>query len=182
MNGDGRRRTALTWTAVGLLGVLAADRLILRPGARAWSAQGQRIAALREEVVRGRRAAERIETLRARWKEAVSRSLPLDAATAEERLIRAVGGWARDSRVALTAVTPRWRKETGGFSVLECRLAAEGEWLALARFLDAIEHAPFAIRLEQMDLAPRDERGVRLNLTLRFSALQISEGDRSPSP
>ncbi len=180
MSEAARRRTILTWTAAILVGVLAADRLLFRPATRAWSAQNRRIAALREEMEQGRRAAERIETIRARWEGAVNRSLPLDAAAAEERLIRSLGEWARNGRIALTDLTPRWRKENGGFSVLECRLVAQGEWPALARFLDAIENAPIAVRVEQMDLAPRDDRGARLNLSLRLSALQIAESDRKP--
>ncbi len=179
---DATRKAWLTWTAGGMLALLAADRLLWRPAARAWSAQSQRIAALREQVAQGRLARDRIETVRRRWAEAVERSLPPDGAAGEERMLKAIHDEAREARIALTALNPRWRKETGGFEVLECRVTAQGDWGSLARWLDAMENARPAIRLEAFDLAPRDDRGSRLTLTARFSALQIADRDREYRP
>lgn len=179
---DATRKAWLMWIATGMLALLAADRLLWRPAARAWSAQSQRIAELRERVNQGRLARDRIETVRRRWTDAVERSLPSDGAAGEERVLKTVNNWARENRVALTALNPRWRKEPGGFEALECRVTAQGDWSGLARWLDAIENARPAIRLEAFDLAPRDDRGSRLTLTVRFSALQIADRDREYRP
>ncbi len=172
------RRRLLMIAALGLVGLLALDRLVVAPGLRAWRAQSARLAALREDVNQGTMLADREALLRGRWAEMRDASLPLDPADAEEVVLQAIGRWARGNGVVITDLIPRWRPHPDGHQVLECRASAQGSLVSLARFLHALETDPLPIRLEQFDLAARDDRGQQLTLNARFSGLQVPAAER----
>ena len=153
--------------------------LVLSPGLAAWKAQGERLAALREKVERGRGLIEREKSLRARWDEMQRTDLAEDISTAESEVFKGIGRWGRESRVSFTSLTPQWRSHEEGYDTFECRATATGEQQALGRLLYEIETDPLPARVEEVEFAARDNKGQQLGLTLKFSFVSITGGGKA---
>jgi hypothetical protein len=177
-----KRQHWLTIAALASVGLLAADKLVLKPIGAHWEAQGLHMQDLREELDGGDLLLQREDVLRERWAEMNRDDLTGDASAAENEVLKAASRWAADSRILLLGLTPQWREfRKDGYRVLECRMTAQGNLSAIASFLRELETDPLAVRLEECEIIPRDDRGAALTLTARFSALQLTaeEDDRT---
>jgi hypothetical protein len=94
---------------------------------------------------------------------------------AEDQVLKSVGRWARDSRLSVTSLKPRWLRDEDDFRKLEFRAAAEGNMESIARFVYELERDPLPLKIEDIEIAARDERGDRLSLGVRFSGLVLME-------
>lgn len=176
-----QRQRWLTFAALFSVGLLAADRLVLAPLANHWEAQGVHMQDLRDDVDGGDLLLQRADTLDARWTEMNRDDLVDEASGAENEVLKAAARWAADSRILLLGLTPQWREyRKEGCRMLECRMTAQGSLSAVATFLYELETDPLAVRLEECEIVPVDERGGALTLVARFSALQLisDEEDR----
>ncbi len=158
-----------------VVGLFLFDRLILSPSINSWKEQGERIAALRQKVVRGRQLIEREESIRSRWAEMIRGDMPEEMSTAESEVFQAVGRWATDSKINFTNLTPQWHIHDEGYDTLECRASAMGDQASLGRLLYEIETDPLPARLHECEIAARDAKGSQLMLTVRFSFVRLSE-------
>jgi Tfp pilus assembly protein PilO len=175
------RREALLKVIVGCVaGLFLLDLLVLSPAARGWRGQGERIAALREKVQRGRQLLERERSIRERWAEMNRTDLPEDLSAAENDVFKAVGRWARDSRINFTSLTPQWRQHEEGYETLECRASATGDQASLARFLYELESDPAPVHLQESQFTTRDARGQQLLLSARFSFVRLQTSGKAP--
>jgi hypothetical protein len=166
----------ITWLKIvtaSVVGLFVLDRFVVGPAADHWRQQGERIATLREQVDRGQLLLDRETAIRERWEQMLENDLPANSSAAEEELFQAIARWVRDSRVALTSLTPLWRSHEPGYDTLECRATATGSQAALGRFLYELETDPLAVRLESCEITTRDDKGQQLTLNARFTALQL---------
>jgi hypothetical protein len=163
--------------AATLVGWLVLQTFVFRAAAQHWRDQSERIAALRAQVDRGQLLLNRESVLRERWEHMLQNDLPSDPSAAENELFQAVARWVRDSRVALTSLTPLWRSHESGYQTLECRATATGSQAALGRFLYELETDPLAVRLEACEITARDDKGQQLTLSARFSALRLPNSE-----
>ena len=173
MNASGANKW-LVVAALGALGLVLLDRVVLTPALEGFGRQSERLAELRESVAKGRQLLERQEALKERWADMQRRALSSDIPAAEDKLLKSVAQWVQASHITLTGLTPQWRRHKQGYQTLECRATAQGNLQAIARFLYELEKDPLALQLEQYELAARDERGYQLTLNARFSGLQLS--------
>jgi hypothetical protein len=164
----------LTLAALVSVGILVADRLLVGPAVRHWQDQSRRIAGLREALGHGEILLERKDALRTRWATMRENALPPHTSDAEHDVLEATARWARDSRVVVTSLVPRWRAQED-HRRLEFEAAVAGNWQQLMSFLYALERDPIAVRFEHCRISARDETGRRLAMEVRFSALQLSE-------
>jgi hypothetical protein len=167
------RQQLLTLVAVGIVAVLAADRLVLSPLARGWKARSERIATLKESVSRGQALLDRAATMERRWEGMQEHDLSAEISAAENEVLKSVASWARDSRITFTSMIPQWKNNEEGYWTMECRASAIGDLRAVTRFLFALETDPLAVRLEECEVGSRDEKGQQMTLTVRFSALRL---------
>ncbi|MEA3211988.1 MAG: hypothetical protein QOE70_5045 [Chthoniobacter sp.] len=170
-----RRETILKIAVGAVVGLFLLDRVVLSPSIAGWKAQGERLAGLREKVQRGRQLIEREKSIRTRWEEMLRTDLAPDSSAAENDVFKAIGRWARDSRISFTSLTPQWRNHEEGYDTFECRATATGDQAALGRLIYEIETDPLPARVEECDLSTRDAQGKQLGLAVRFSFVRITE-------
>jgi hypothetical protein len=175
-----RRETILKIAVGAVVGLFLLDRMVLSPAIAGWKSQGERLASLREKVQRGRQLIEREKSIRTRWEEMLRTDMVEDSSAAENDVFKAIGRWARDSRISFTSlVFAPWRTHEEGFDTLECRATATGDQAALGRLIYEIETDALPARVEDCDLSTRDAQGKQLGLAVRFSFVRIAEAERN---
>ena len=173
-----KRQRLLTLAALVCIGVLVADKVVVPPLYGLWSARADRIGELRERLAQGELLLDREETMQERWRDMQARSLSHEAAVAENEVLTSVEQWARDGGLSMTGLKPRWTRGRDGYRKLEVRASAQGNMAAVVRFLHGLETAPLAIRVEDVEIAARDDRGQNLSLDIRFSGLTLTEPEK----
>ena len=169
------RRQFLVIAAIGAVSLLVADKLILTPLSGVWRDRSARIVELDKKVRQGEVLIERQTAILDRWSEMNAQSLPADLPVAENEVLKAVNRWAEVSGISFTSIKPQWKEMEGGYRTLQCRASAFGSIDRVARFLYELEAAPLAIRLEEVEVSARDEKGRQLDLELRFSGVVLNK-------
>ena len=176
MNGSDRQKWLMV-TAAAALALLVFVRVILAPSASSFRRQGQRLADLRASVDHGKFLLEQEEAIRRQWADLRARSLPGDLSVAENLLLKSVAEWVRTSRISLTGLTPRWRRNPDGEQVLECTVNAKGSLRSVTRFIYEFEVDALPLRLEQCEISSRTDRGNELTISAKFSCLRMPKQD-----
>lgn len=172
------RQQLLMALAFGVVGIWAADNLIISPLIRSWDSRTKAIADLRKKVADGQQLLTRERSLRDRWKIMQTNTLPAEVSVAEGRVLGAFDGWSRDSRVSVTSIKPQWKRTADDFMVLECRVDAAGSLSTLTRFLYEVEADPLALKVDSVEIGSRDSTGAQLTLGLQVSGLVLSTEKR----
>lgn len=171
---NSQRQALLKIGAISLVGLLLLDRVIFSPAMGRWSAQSERIDALRQKVQRGQQLLDRQDAIRTRWAEMVRANLPTEISAAENTAFQAIGRWARNSGISFASLTPQWQNHDEGYQTLECRALATGNQAALSRFIYELETDPMPVNLEECEITSRDAHGAQLTMTARFSFLRLA--------
>lgn len=182
MKAENRQRLLLI-VAAAAVSLLAADYLVVTPLQKAWKARSTRIVELERRLQSGRGLLDREQALRSRWQTMISNTLPSNLSAAEQKLLQAFDGWARESRISLTSLSPQWRTDAEDYMTLQCRVEASGDLNTITTFIHSIEKDPMAIRIDSLELAARDNTGLVIGLTLQASGLVLTpdtekEGNR----
>lgn len=167
------RQQFLGILAIAAVALLAGDRLVFTPLARAWKAKAERIAKLKEDVSNGQALLARETAIRQRWEQMQTNALTGEPSVAENQVFKAFERWAQDSRITMNSIKPQWKKPADDFMTLECSVEATGNLSAVTRFLYNIERDPLAIRITAMQITARDDSGEQLTLSMQVSALLL---------
>jgi len=167
------RQQLLTLLAISAAALFAADKLVLTPLKNAWTARSEGIEELRKRVGEGRSLVDREPSLRLRWDQMRTNTLPENASQAEQLVLRAFDRWSSESRVSVLSINPQWKREADEYLTLQCRVEASGSLGAVARFIYELEHDPMAVKIESMELSARDNDGQQLALGLQVSGLAL---------
>jgi Tfp pilus assembly protein PilO len=174
---ENRQRVLLVVT-LSLLGLYAANLLVYGPMVKWWDARQAKIKELRQEVKDGKSLVRRESYIRGDWANMRTNALPDDPSQAEQQLLKAFNGWAGDSGVNVSSVTPQWQNDQDDYSTLDCRVEASGDLNSLSRFIYAIESDPMALQLASIELTANDDKGQQLTLGLDVNGLALI----SPQP
>lgn len=170
-------REAFLKIAVGLVvGLFLLDRMVLTPAGKAWTAQGERITALREKVTRGQRLLAQETQLRTRWDRMQHTDLDAEISAAEDQAYSGIAKWASASRINTNSLSPQWRTQDEDFDLFEFRASATGTQSSLGQFIYNLETDPLPVKLEECDLATRDAKGQQISGTMRFSFIRLKGG------
>ena len=172
------RQQVLIIAAVAVVVLFAADQLVLSPLTAAWKARAERIAKLRTDISRANMLVQREQSIRSRWQEMSRNTLPNDTSAAEQQLNKAIDGWAQNSGVTVSAITPQWKHDSDDYMSYEIRVDAAGDLGKLSRFLYSVERDPMALKLELVELGARDKEGQQLSLGLQLSGLVLNNKTR----
>ena len=175
---NNRRETLLKIGVGVVVGLFLLDRVVISPAMAGWTAQGERLAALRKDVQRGRQLIEREQSLRGRWEEMQRTDMADDISVAENDVFQAIARWTLDSHVNFTSLTKQSRAGDEGRDTFECRATAVGDQATLGKLLYEIETDPLPAHVEECELAARDAKGAQLTMTMRFSFVRIVEGGK----
>ena len=173
------RRETLVKIGIGVVvGLFLLDRLVISPAMAGWTAQGERLAALRKDVQRGRQLIEREQSLRGRWEEMQRTDMADDISIAENDVFQAISRWTLDSHVNFTELKPQWRAGDEGCETFAFRATAVGDQATLGRLLYEIETDPLPAHVEECELSARDAKGTQLTMEMRFSFVRLVEGGK----
>jgi hypothetical protein len=172
-----KSREKLLILGAGLMIVyLAGERLIINPLIGFWKKRNDRIVQLDKDLTAGKLSIAREKTIRERWDMMRANALPASTADAEGKVLKAVDRWATASQVSLTSRKNQWKQSArdDDYTTLECRVDGTGDMQSIARFLYELEKDPLALRIEDLEVTSRDERGQLLALGVRFSGLKLN--------
>ena len=168
------RQQLLAVLAMGVLALLAADKLLLSPLSRLWQDRSRRIHDLRDRIANGSSLLKRERGLSATWERMRTNTLPTNASLAEQQVREAFTRWSEDSRISITSRTPQWKHDSDEFMTVEYRVEAAGNLAAISKFLYDIERDAMALRLETVEISSRDNDGQQLALGLQISGLVLT--------
>jgi len=97
-----------------------------------------------------------------------------DTAEAENEVLQAFERWSQESRISISSIKPQWRRNNDDHMTLECRADAFGSIQAVTRFLYEVERDPLALKVEAVEIAPRDNDGQQLSVGLQVSGLVLN--------
>jgi len=172
------RQKVLIILSVTVVALFAADQLIRAPLFSAWQARASRVAALRNQVARGKMLLQRERGIRNHWDEMQRKSLTNNLSAAEQQLFRAIDSWAQDTGVIINAITPQWKRDSDDYITYECRVDTTGDIGRLSQFIYRAEREPLALRIEAVELGARDKEGKQLSLGLQLNALVLNPPPR----
>ena len=168
------RQQLLVIIAATAIVILLGDKLVVTPLLAGWRDRAKRITELTKQVSQGSVLLMREQTIRDRWDQMRTNTLPENVSTAENAVLRAFERWSQDSRISIASIKPQWKRAGEDFVTLECRADAFGTMPALTRFLYEIEKDPLALRIEAVEITARDNDGQQLGLGLQVSGLQLN--------
>jgi hypothetical protein len=111
-------------------------------------------------------------------------TLPTDPSAAEQKLLKALDGWAQSSRISINSESPQMKKEDDGYMTLQCRVDASGTLDTVVKFLYDISKDPLAqnmaLKLDSVELTARDAEGQQLTLGVQVSGLVLTPQEQKP--
>ena len=172
------RQQLLTIVAIVAIGLYAGNLLVLSPILKVWNNRATRIADLRKNIERANQMIQREKlpgpSIARRWQQMTNNALPNNTSAAEQKVFKAIDGWAQNSGVSITAITPQWKHDSDDYMTFECRVDAAGDLGKLSRFLYSVERDPMALKLELVELGARDKDGQQLSLGLQLNGLVLT--------
>jgi len=168
------RQQLLTVAAIIVVALFAADKLLITPLGHVWSERSKQISTLRKKVEEGRQLIRRDDSLRSRWSQMRTNTLPNSESLAEQQLLKALDRWAQDSRISMTSFGHQLKHDSEDFMTVQCRVEASGTMERVSQFLYDIEKDPMALRLETVEISSRDNEGQQLSLGLQISGLVLT--------
>lgn len=172
---DVPREKLLIMVTVAAVGLLFLDRMMVTPLTTSWRARSAKIAQLDKDVAQGRALLERERSIRERWKEMQTRSLPHNRPQAETEILNRVDRWSRSARFTLNSIVPAWREKEEDHARLECRVEGSGDMGAVMKWIHELDGETLALRVESLEIVSRDKNGSQLGLDIRFSGLELPE-------
>lgn len=172
METKNRQKLLVILAAVGVTALLG-DKLLLTPLNAAWQARAKQIEELTKQVNQGSLLVSRDATIRERWAQMRTNTLPVEVSSAENEVLTAFERWSKESGISISSIKPQWKQAGEDFMTLECRADAFGSIEAVTRFLYEVEKDPLALRVESLELSARDNGGQQLAVGLQVSGLQL---------
>ena len=177
------RQQLLTIAAVAIVALLLGDKLILSPLASKWKTNAADIKSLRDQVSQGETLIEREESLRSKWDAMRNDSLATSERSddqaesiAQDDVLTAVYNWTDASDIQLTSYKTQWKREPRkNYALLEAQAGAYGSVEEIARFVYELESDDLPIKIDELELTSRDDTGDQIAVSLRLSALRLTE-------
>jgi hypothetical protein len=171
METKNRQKILLIVVGVGAL-LWLGDIFLFEPLLASWDARTERIAQLRKQVDDGTRMLNREASLRGRWDEMRTNSLPPDVSQAEAQMLRSFDRWERASGITRVSIKPQWKSEED-YMTVEWRADYSGDITRIKNFLYQIENDPTGLRVESVEISSHDDNGQQLTLGLTLNGLRM---------
>lgn len=169
------RERILIIGVVACLGILLLDSLVIEPLIRLWSDRSKRINELKIQVNKGTGLMKQEFRIRDRWQQMCRESKSPDLAFTEDDLLNAVSNWASKSSLTVTALKPRRLLDEEFCKKIEIRASTTGQMDAVVKFLYELEIDPQPLKVEDIELSARDDKGLLLNCEVRVTRLVLDD-------
>jgi hypothetical protein len=163
------RQQVLAAVAITAIALLLLDRVVFTPMTKSWKQRSDDIVQLEDKIRKGRDLMARANVMGDRWDQMKTNALAAD--TAERVLIDAFQRWSRESGASVSSIQPQWKMTDEDYSTLECRANISGAVGSLSKFIYNIEKDAIALRIEELEIAAKDDNGQNLTLGLQVSGL-----------
>lgn len=169
-----QRQQLLAFTAIALVGLFLADKLVFTPLVRSWDARAKRIVRLKEDVRDGAELLKRETVLREQWDLMRTNTLAAAKPEAESQMLKAFERWSQAGGVSVSSIRPQWKETEETHKTLECRADVAGSLPAISRFLFQIERDPLGVKVDSLELTTRNSEGSQLAMVLQVSGLLLN--------
>ncbi|HZQ45476.1 MAG TPA: hypothetical protein VFC07_00570 [Verrucomicrobiae bacterium] len=177
---DNNRQKYLLTAVVVIVGVWVGYSFIITPLIDAWKSRQKTISALQEDVRREQKlAGARGREFKDRWAMMQSNALPSDLSQAQSEVVKAVDRWALMSGVTTESISPQVRSDPDEtnpnitITTVECRVDATGNMNSILSFLYAIGQEKMGTKLDNVELATKDNASQQMTVGLTISALVL---------
>lgn len=178
MNPEKRQRLLLLAT-LAAAGLYVANLVFLDPLTKWWSVRSARIAVLRQQLKEGQKLLGQEAGLHRDWNWILTNSLPAEPILAEQKVLKALDTWSRESGAEILDRIPQWKGGSDRHQTLNCRVEATGTLASLSQLLFRIEQGPMSLKLDSVQLGTRDTAGQQLTLGLQVNGLVLTD---NPTP
>jgi len=157
--------------AMGALGVLALDRLVVEPLLDLRDGAESARQAKAAELAHAQDLINQSAHLSPRWNQWTRTGLKSDPAQAESQAMHALRDWAQEAGVELTLLKPERPTDKKRLPSVEVQAAGTGNMQSVAGLLWRIQSASLPIRLSEVQIATRKEGVDDLMVTLKLSTV-----------
>ena len=172
-----RQKYLLIAAGAGLL-LLLGNSFVYNPLVASWAARTDEIKDLRGQLGHGTNMVNRSAYILGKWANMQTNALPADSSVAEAQLQRSFERWERQSGVTRVAYKPQWKDgDDDDYKTLECRVEYTGNINGILSLLFNLEKDPLGLRVDDVEIASRDDNGRQLSLNLQVSGLRLVSAD-----
>jgi len=143
-----------------------------------WSERQKQIRDLGNQVKEGTSMIRREAALRSHWDDMRHNALPASMPDAEQKFLKAMDGWSRDSGAEITSIMPQWKNDATNYLTLACRVETAGDLNDLSKFIYDIEKGPMMVRLDSVELSSHDNNGQQMTLGVEINGLALLRNDK----
>jgi Tfp pilus assembly protein PilO len=172
------REQLLFILVLACVGLLVADRLILTPLITTWNDRSKKITELQTNINSKSLLVDRERKMQDDWLRMVRESRSTSDQVTEKQVLDGLSNWAISSRLTVTSQKLHWITGEEDCRKLEVRVSATGSLGAIARFIYALESDPQALKVEEMALSAKDDKGQTINCDVRFTRLVLEDGKK----
>ena len=172
------RQEFLVALTLAVVALAVAVNFIFPPMLGWWSDRQKEIRDLREQVKQGNQMIRREDAIRSHWRDMQANALPASMPDAEQRFLKAMDGWSRDSGAEITSIMPQWKNEGTNYLTLDCRVEIAGDLNALSKFIYDVEKGPMMARLDSVELSAHDNNGQQMTLGVEINGLALLQNDK----
>jgi hypothetical protein len=176
------RQKYLLIAAATCLALYVGNSIIYAPLANSWKARADQIQKLRDDLNHGTNMVNRANAIFGRWEKMKTNALPAETSLGQAQLQKAFAKWEAASGVTRLGYKPQWKDTDENYTTLECRAEFNGTFPQVLGFLYNLGKDPIGIKVDELEIATRDEFGRQLALTLQVSALRLSPPDTTQNP
>ena len=176
------RQKMLVIAAGTCLALLLGDSFVYAPLSASWKERSERIADLRQKLDQGTSIVGHERVIRAHWDEMRTNALPSNVSLAETQMFKAFSDWERASGVTRVSIRPQWKQSEEDYMTLECRADYTGDMDKISRFLYELEKDHTGVKVENVELASRDDAGQQLTLGIEISGLMLTPPQSTQQP
>ena len=168
-----KRERTIAIVAVGAVGLLALNHVVLEPLWQRMQVADARVATAQQGLEEARNLFDTDLRARRKWKEIAGESLRTDAPSAEGQVLNHVRDWAQSAGLSLTSLKPERSEPEEGFQKITIRATGTGGMEQVARFLHSVQTAKIPVRVADVQIASRREGSNDLQLQVGLSTIYL---------
>jgi Tfp pilus assembly protein PilO len=177
-----KKREKLLMVGAGAIVLLyIANVAIISPLGTVWAEKSQKITELHEKLEQGNKLIGYGDVVNRQWDKMRTNSLPSNLSLAEAQMLKSFDRWERTAGITRVSIKPQLRTSDEDYATLEFRVDYTADMDKVNRFLYEVEKDPLGIKIEELELATRDDRGSQVSLALQLSGLVMhpeTSGDK----
>ena len=169
-----KREKLLMITTAAVLMLVLLNYAVINPLIDLWSEKSTRIRDLGKQLETGQKLISMGTNIHRQWNRMQTNCLPSNPSQAEAAMLKAFERWERTAGITRQSLRPQFKTTEDNYATLECNADYTADMDHLFRFLYEVEHDPLGVKIENIQLASRDDTGSQVSLQLQVSGLVMN--------